>query len=283
MTQGILTVDLVEEFQQAAESGRDVAPFIDTLTTSTLPGLMEYGCARLHSPELPDLPPSICESALGRSLLEVRSLLGLRSVGPQKAPPRSLTPHESEFIVVETEEEIVHRDWKEFLIRFRQSAKVAGFPLDRAKGLAAALGEMAENAVVHANSPHGVLVGYQATGGVALCCIADVGVGVMESLRTHPAYKHLDRHKDAIRIAIRRGESRFGPGTGSGSGFYQVFKSLVAMWGTLRFRSGEGCITMDGRDFDSDQGEESFVLYRPGFQVTFCCRVSDMKENPPLI
>ena len=173
----------------------------------------------------------------------------------------------------------MHRDWNEFLIRFRQSAKGVGFSLDQAKGLAAAFGEMSENAVLHADSTSGVLIGYEATDGKTVCCIVDAGIGVLESLRTHSSYQHLDAHKDAIRTAIRRGESRFGPSTGSGSGFHQVFKSLVAMWGTLRFRSGEGCVAMDGRDFDSDRGEESYVVFRPGFQVTICCRTSDADEN----
>jgi anti-sigma regulatory factor (Ser/Thr protein kinase) len=282
MNPRILTVELVEELQQAAEAGLDVSSIVRSLTEASLPGLMEYSSARLHCPLLPDLSESIYQSELGRSNLEVRSLLGLRAEGPQKAPPRSLTPHNFEFIVVETEEEIVHRDWAEFLVRFRQSAKSAGFHFDRAKGLAAALDEMAGNAIVHANSPCGVLVGYQAMEGCALCCITDAGIGVLASLRTHPAYQGLDRHKDAIRVALRQGESRFGPGKG-GLGFYRVFKSLAAMWGTLRFRSGEGCIEMDGRDFDSDRGEESFVQFRPGFQVTICCRTSGDIDDSPLI
>ena len=44
--------------------------------------------------------------------------------------------------------------------------------------------------------------------------------------------------------------SRYGPDQG-GSGFNNVFKALAAISGTLRFRSGEGCVTMDGTGFEA--------------------------------
>jgi hypothetical protein len=68
-----------------------------------------------------------------------------------------------------------------------------------------------------------------------------------------------------------------------GFGFRRVFKGLAAMWGTLRFRSGEGCVTMDGTDCDADRGEEVFVVNRPGFQVTICCRLSDQMLPFPVV
>lgn len=141
---------------------------------------------------------------------------------------------------------------------------------------------MADNATLHANAPVGVLVGYQATDGAVVCCVADVGIGVLASLTTHDAYRHVQTHKEAIRLALRKGVSRFGPGHG-GLGFYNVFKALAAMSGTLRFRSGEGSVTMDGTDMQGDKGEESHVLFRPGFQVTICCRALTRPDPFPLV
>ncbi len=245
-------------------------------------GILEYGCARWHCPSLPPLPTPITSSPLGRSLSEVRSELGLRATGRQKPPPRTITPEAQEFFVLEGHDPTSGQDWGEFLVRFRQSAKNVGFPLEKAKGLAAALGEMADNAVLHANAPVGVLVGYQAVGGAAVCCVADVGDGVLKSLTSHSAYSHIQTHKEAVRAALRRGVSRFGPGQG-GLGFYQVFKALAAMSGTLRFRSGEGCVVMDGTEFEADKGEESYALFRPGFQVTICCRLPNRPGPNPLV
>lgn len=278
-----LTCELVEELQQAAAAGQAVDCFVDPLENSTLPALLEYGCARWHYPSLTALPAPVFASPLGRGLQEVRSELGLRTTGRQKQPPRMITPTAHEFFVLEgSDSPTTNQDWLEFLVRFRQSVKSAGFDLERAKGIAAALGEMADNATVHANAPVGVLVGYHVIDGAAVCCVADVGIGVLASLTSHEAYRHVQSHKEAVRLALRSGVTRYGPGQG-GLGFYHVFKALAAMSGTLRFRSGEGCVTMDGTDFDADKGEEIYVLFRPGFQVTICCRACGRADPFPLV
>lgn len=280
--QTTLTCELVEGLQQVARSGRAVDCLVDSLENTTLPALLEYGCARRHYANFAALPARIFASPLGRAIQEVRSELGLRTTGRQKLPPRTLTPEAHEFFVLEGNDPTTGQDWGEFVVRFRQSLKSVGFDLDKAKGIAAALGEMADNAALHANATVGVLVGYQVIDGAAVCCVADVGNGVLKSLTTHEAYRHVQSHKDAVRLALRRGVTRFGPGQG-GLGFYNVFKALAAMSGTLRFRSGEGCVTMDGTDFEADKGEESYVLFRPGFQVTICCRLSNHPDSFPLV
>src|SRR5947209_4889290 len=133
-----LTCELVEELQQAADTGKSVDGFIASLEHATLPGLLEYGCAKWHDSRLTDLPARIFASPLGRSLQEVRSELGLRTVGCQKQPPRTVTPVAHEFFVLEEGgAPTTSQDWGEFLVRFRQSAKTAGFDLDRARGIAA--------------------------------------------------------------------------------------------------------------------------------------------------
>jgi anti-sigma regulatory factor (Ser/Thr protein kinase) len=150
------------------------------------------------------------------------------------------------------------------MVRLRQSARSAGFSKDKAWGLAAAVGEMADNAAIHAKTKIGALVGYQTMEGAAVFSICDVGIGVLESLRENPSYSQIATSVEAIRTALQDGASRRGPGSG-GFGFRTVFKALTAMWGSLRFRSGQGCLSMDGNDCDADRGEQTFVLDRPGF------------------
>jgi anti-sigma regulatory factor (Ser/Thr protein kinase) len=278
-----LTCGLVEELQQAAGAGKTPDTFVALLKYATLPSLLEYGCARWHSPRLSALPTQILSSPLGLALQEVRSELGLRMTGRQKQPPRTITSSSQEFFVLEGgDSPTTRQDWGEFLVRFRQSINCVGFSMEKANGIAAALGEMADNSTLHANAPVGVLVGYQVLSSSVVCCVADVGVGVLSSLTSNEAYRHVQTHTEAIRVAMRKGVSRFGPGQG-GFGFYNVFKALAAMSGTLRFRSGEGCVTMDGTDFDADKGEECYVVFRPGFQVTICCRNSGSHEPCPLV
>jgi hypothetical protein len=41
---------------------------------------------------------------------------------------------------------------------------------------------------------------------------------------------------------------------------------------------------MDGNDLDADVGSEDFVPFRPGFQVTVCCRTTAHPSNgEPLV
>jgi hypothetical protein len=151
-----------------------------------------------------------------------------------------------------------------------------------AHGLQAAMHEMTDNALDHAEAIIPVLVGYQVTPGIALFSVVDVGRGILASLRSNPAYQHLQQDKDAIREALRDGVSRYGPNRG-GLGFRQVFKALLDQWGFLRFRSGNGSITMDGDDFDADKGEARYPPSLPGFQLTVCCRTSGAAPPEPLV
>jgi anti-sigma regulatory factor (Ser/Thr protein kinase) len=277
-----LTAGVCDELQQAIEHGIDVQRFVRGFSSATLPGLIEYGCARRQYPGLPTLPELIVKSELGRANAKVLSELGIRSSGARQRPFQSITAQSNEFFVLEGQKPTLRRDWIEFRLRFEQSAKASGFPLKTATALAAAFGEMADNAVNHSNSSIGILVGYQALPGMSLFCIADAGIGVLESLRSNPEYCNLNDHREAIRLALKPGVSRYGRGHG-GSGFAQVFKSLAQHWGTLRFRSGKGCVTIDGRECNADVGVKSETPLRPGFQVSVCCRTAESPQSEFLI
>jgi hypothetical protein len=47
---------------------------------------------------------------------------------------------------------------------------------------------MTRNALEHAEAPIPALVGYQAVDGAACFSVVDVGMGVLASLSSHPAY-----------------------------------------------------------------------------------------------
>lgn len=278
-----LTVRMVEEIQEAADRMLPVAAAISQLKQATLPALLEYGCLRWATEgSLPALPPAITDSPLGQALLQVRCDLGLRSTGPQKAPLRRLDTQLAEFHILEGTDGLLDSEWQQFEIRFDRSAQSVGFSSTTAHALQGALHEMGENAVIHSEAPAAILVGYQVLKGAALFSVGDVGIGVLASLRSHPAYQHLELHKDAIRAALHDGTTRFGPNT-RGMGFRQVFRALAAQWGCLRFRSGNGCVTLSGEGLDADQGEESFPPHLPGFQLTVCCRTSAATPAQPLV
>ena len=276
-----LTVSLVEELQHLVPDYQRINFVVAALHGATLPGIVEYGCFRwANDHRISALPPVIADSPVGLALREVRSQLGLRSSGPPKSPMRRLDEQPVEFFVVESEQDVDQQDWSLFLIRFERSARASGFSARAAARLHAALHGMAENAVIHANAPVGALIGYAVMDGVAQFCVGDVGIGVLASLRTCPDYANLSLHNEAIKLALRDGTSRYGQGRG-GFGFRQVFKALAEQWGYLRFRSGEGCVTMDGTELDADAGVEAYPPALPGFQVSVCCRASKCPSTPP--
>ena len=269
----VLTAQFVEDIQHALLRGLPVTDHLNQVDQVTLPGLLEFGCLRWAAPrDIPDLPSAVSRTSLGRVLSAISSPLGLRADGNPKQPVRNIDIMPAEFMVIANEAFLTGQDWQLFLARFSRSAEAAGLPRREAAALAASMQEIADNVVIHSDSPVPGLAGYHVTPDYAQYCVADVGMGVLSSLRTCPTYASLQSHREAIRLALRDGVSRFGPHDG-GFGLGFVFKALVAHWGELRFRSGEACLTMSGTDLNADLGIEHFPPALPGFQVSVTCRM----------
>ena len=282
MNRDWLTVQLVEQLQERIENDQEISSIVASLRGATLPGLMEYGCLRkalVNS--IPSLPPAIVSSTIGKALSAVPSALGLRTVGAARPARRRIDVQPAEFYVASSEDDL-EDNWKAFSIRFARSAEKVGLKKLVANGLRASLHEMTENALIHSQSDIPVLVGYRVLEGTAQFCVADVGIGVLASLQSCSDFSHLRFDHQAIKEALRDGVSRLGRNRG-GMGFPQVFKSLAEQWGVLRFRSGEGCIVMDGTDLETDRGSEHFPPGLPGFQVTVTCRSRDLAPSEPLL
>jgi hypothetical protein len=283
-----LSVALVEEIHRAITRRKPVADVVTGLCGATLPGLLEYGCLRRTYGHgvIPPLPAKIIESDLGKALKAVRSVLRVRASGSQKPSFRRHDPQSAEFHVVAVEDDIATGDWQNFTNRFDASARSVGHSFEAAARLHSALDEMAENAVIHAQAP-AILVGYHVLPGRALFCVVDVGIGVLASLHKNSAYGDLHLHGDAIRAALQDGVTSCLPGDGGGGfGFRKVFNSLTDQWGSLRFRSGEACLSMDGTNLDTNLGAVRQTPVLLGFQVTVCCQTdvgSSQSANELLI
>ena len=271
-----LSVELVEAIQRLQRQGKPLAEIIGQLDTVTLPGLVEYCCLRYDQPDkFPLLPKSLYRLPLTRSLLEVRSELGLRSTGVSKAPVKSLSTRPIEFLLLPRDTDLDEDvEWGNFCQRFERAAREVGFSKDAAINMHSALFEMAENAQIHSRSPVAPLVGYEVGNGMAMFTVADVGRGVLASLRSVPQYASLTVDVEAIQLAMRNGVTSRPDGRG-GFGFNSVFKALAEQWGQLRFRSGNGCITMDGTHLKADKCHRQFPLPIWGFQVSVCCHAND--------
>jgi hypothetical protein len=271
----ILTVELVETLQTMAMKGKPITDVIEGLRYASLPGLVEYGCLRFAMREVfPPLPDQNVDSPLGRSLCSIQSELGLSVAGPRKTTVKDVSPREFEFTTISDESDTLGSDWENFLQRFERSAKEVGFSGESALNLQSALDEMATNAVIHSRARLPALVGYTVANNLAVFSVADVGRGIVASLTSNPKYAHLVEPVDAIGKALQTGVTCRIDDDG-GFGFSTIFKALAESWGQLRFRSGNGCITMDGTDLAVDKSIRRFPPALPGFQVSVCCQSQD--------
>jgi hypothetical protein len=266
-----LTAELVESLQRAIQKHRPIENLIAGLRTTTLAGIIEYGCFRHHSGNLiSPLPPAIRDGIIGQALLEIPTPLGLRSAGLCTNNLQTLALRSCEFLIVTTEHDVMSTEWENFLGRFERGAWIQGFNRKSAANLQSALHEMASNAVIHAFAPFGALVGYHLSDGIAEFSVADVGIGIRKSLQSVAKFQNLANDIDAIHTALRPGVTRFSTG---GFGFNSLFKALAKQWGFLRFRSGGGCVSMHGLDVAVDRASYSFPPNLPGFQVSISCRI----------
>lgn len=136
--------------------------------------------------------------------------------------------------------------WIGFGLAAQQAATAVGFPARIAAQLAAALGEMYSNVYDHSGASATGLVAFRAVPNRFEFVVADQGMGVLESLRTCTDYSDMSDHGEALRLTLTDGVSRYGTGTGHGHGFRQLFIGLANLSGSLRFRSGDHALVIDG-------------------------------------
>jgi hypothetical protein len=130
----------------------------------------------------------------------------------------------------------------------QRAAIAAGFTKGVARQLAAALGEMLDNIYLHSKMSATGLAVFETHARKFEFVVADGGIGILRSLKESDEYSGLLDHGDALQIALTDGCSRFGNGSNHGHGFSPLFVGLSNLKGSLRFRSGDHALTIDGRD-----------------------------------
>ncbi len=128
--------------------------------------------------------------------------------------------------------------WTGFGLAAQQAAVASGFSARIAAQLAAAIGEMHSNVYEHSGASATGLVAFRAGATRFEFVVADRGMGVLESLRSHSDYSGMNDHAEALRLTLTEGVSRHGANTGRGLGFRPLFIGLANLNGSLRFRSG---------------------------------------------
>jgi hypothetical protein len=138
--------------------------------------------------------------------------------------------------------------------------------------LAAAIEEMENNIHEHSNAADTGIVAFRAVPGMFEVVAADRGMGILDSLRSCPAFSAMTDHGKALEAALTDGTSRFGVNAGRGHGFRPVFLSLMNMYGTLRFRSGDHALIMDGTTPDISTAQLAQKPRIDGFFASVMCR-----------
>jgi hypothetical protein len=161
--------------------------------------------------------------------------------------------------------------WKVFGVEAHKAALASGFPARIVWRLMGAMGEIRDNLIEHSEAPATGVVVFRSLPGLFEFAVSDSGVGALASLKTNSDYAYLRDEGEALQCALADGESRFGRAAGRGTGFSQLFKSLATLNASLRFRSGDHALSVEGV---SPTVVEARVAIKPraaGFMTSVRC------------
>lgn len=192
------------------------------------------------------LSPQICST--DDMCPEARLLLKqLSEHDKQHRAITSFCPLEVEFRVIpDTKPAFGEVVWSTFCTRVQRAGEQAGVPRRLAQALSGSLNEMASNGLEHSGNVNSCVAGYRWRRGFFEYVVSDSGVGVLSSLQTNPDYRWVSDSGQALNVAIRDGESRYGKGTGRGMGFHDLITNLARRGSFVRFRTGDHALIIDG-------------------------------------
>lgn len=139
------------------------------------------------------------------------------------------------------------RDIDELMQRAFMAVCRSSLPKAAASQAVAALGEFESNVQEHCGQSETGVIGYEITAEYVGLFSSDLGMGVLDSLRTNPQHHSLDDAGDALQLLISDGVSRHVT-AGHGNGFRPIFTGLANHTGFLRFRSGNAVLELNGFD-----------------------------------
>jgi hypothetical protein len=158
-----------------------------------------------------------------------------------------------------------------FFLAAQKAAISVSFRKRVAQQMVAALGEMVDNIHQHSRSPQTGIAAFYAEPGSFEFVVADRGIGVLQSLRESPQFSNLADHGDALELALTDGCSKHGANSNHGHGFRPLFVGLSNLNGSLRFRSGDHAITIEGKDLKNIPWTKVAKPKISGFLASISC------------
>lgn len=204
----------------------------------------------------------------------VNAYLELREVGAFERMPKKVSwdPLSVELTWVAPVEFDDDYRWEMFRRRLRKAALAAGFSQNCSAALAGAFGEMASNAQEHSGRVHSAMAGYSWRPGVFEYVVSDLGVGVLESLRSCGHHGDARSHAAALDLAVQPGVSKTGTSSGRGFGFREMIRSLSKLYSDIRVHSGDHCVDISGAASSLADRVLRETFEWPGFTVSVACR-----------
>jgi hypothetical protein len=159
-----------------------------------------------------------------------------------------------------------------FLMQAQCAAReIAGLPGTAPGQTVAAMEELEGNIREHSGMPSTGLLAYRAAEGIFEFVAADKGVGLLESLRSCRTYAGVPDHGRALQLALDDGVSRF-EDEQRGHGFRPIFVGLANLNGSLRFRSGDHALLLDGTNRNLVTARTAQKPMIDGFFVSVCIK-----------
>ena len=168
-------------------------------------------------------------------------------------------------------------EWTRLSLHTKRAAVAAGFADRVAAQLSAAVEELASNIYEHSQAPDTGVVAYRGTPGLFEFVVADSGVGALATLRTNPNLKDLATDREALPMVLQDGCSRFLDPV-RGNGFKDLFRGLANHEGSLRFRSGEAAVLIDGQSPSPLRPKVKPKANLKGFMASVSCRVASQLD-----
>jgi hypothetical protein len=132
-----------------------------------------------------------------------------------------------------------YANWTDFAMRAKRATVESGFAEDPAGQLVAAMGELYANILEHSEHDYSGYLVFDAKPKRFEFIVADSGIGILQSLRTHPHFAYVKDSGTALELALSEGVSRFYDHKDRGRGFRPIFVGLANASSHLRFRSAD--------------------------------------------
>lgn len=172
-----------------------------------------------------------------------------------------------------------HTNWTDFAMRAKRAATANGFTADEGGRLVAAMGEFHSNILEHSGrADTGYLVFHASPGGFEFV-VADSGIGVLESLRSHPHFAALKDGGTALELALSEGISRHYDQKDRGFGFRPLFVGLANVSRFMRFRSEDHSRELSRADDGSIDAVTRQKTQLNGFLCSVRCEPEDYSRK----